>query len=1562
MADKNFLPDGAQTKPKNKIAALAAFLFKNPKRRLITCIALAMAVIIGVGTPILVWYLTDPGVIYRVVKNPIPVPPEEEPGTDDPNEPEPDPGPADEEKPGNVNHPTNPDEEEDRPPHDLGDPETDDKEDEDNEPVEILDDGSLVYDVNDYNDITAGVSKLKLTIQNDVTVKQKELVIKISEEGEGYKFQKGDCLEYDMYMVGSLSGAGAIDLVAADGAVRLRDQETAQDRNGVNLMFNYNGRVVNQTNQISQYAANRWYRRVIPIPDELIGKSLTYWAVVSENHSDDARSVIYFDNIQLTDGKGHVHYTAYANGNLKKAELMSKIGIKDYALDPELVFPRTVSAKGDAFEVSFLNEELANGKRATAEILFSKAGSGKYSLCEGDSILYKIKNMDPLIAGSGAVDIRFTDGTYLSDYSVLDQNGYAVGPKADLSGISYGDWLYRKIDVTGNLVGKVIDYWCVRADNAASGMEFSVMVADVKVVHDETTQVLAYGGGKIDDAQTVAAANTTVDFGKHVSSANSAKPAGNILQVLMGTNTTGGLSSFSSIWQGSYTIQKGDCLEYDLRADPDSSPAGGFGIDIVLAGGTTVRYGLEDQNGYSAGAGTDISRYTSNRWYHRRIDLSSLAGETLESLNIGGAQWLDTWFIYAYFDNIRVTNRNETVLDVFTDDPPAVNELYNQQGISSVAVASVPYTLEPLNTAAPVTLPTKDVPIMTFNVRDFGAKGDGVTDDTNAFQGALFAAERLGGGIVFAPAGKYAIQGNLLIPRSVTLRGDWQNPEQGGSGKGTILYAYAGKGTEDGFAFISMSGGSALTNISVYYPEQSAVNVQKYPWTIRTTEGMTSTIENVTLYNPYRAIHFGPQNTHHQYASNIFATPLRQGAEINMNFDMTRHYNIKFSSSIWQNAGLPGAPSSGEELDALKAFMGENCIGYTLGRIDGVSMYNITLSDMKTGIYFDGGSIVDPAQEDEGGAMGMITGLYIDRTRTGLDVGRLNNIGMCITEGHIRAAGGGEAVAVQVRDTMQYGLSLQKIDMESTGRIAVLEGGARISFQNCAFESWAAAVPALDVQKGLVIVEACAFNKDAKCIRLASTCSGGVIGGNTFAGTPQIENNTLVANQMAIDTQTAVSFDDFGDAADFSFADTPRPANDKLFVIDADKYGDGKTEAGDAIRQLLADAKAAGGGTVYLPAGKYRVEGRLTVPEGVQLAGAATTPMHTEFMPTILQIFDGRGQEGGEAFITLEKNAGVSGCAFHHFEQTDWDITPYPFVIRGTGEGVYVRNISFVNAYQGIDFGSYKCDRHLIENVNGLALKTGLFVGGGSSGGTINTTHFNPHYWSNYTAYGITFQNPNIFESALYNSMLNSTTTAVFGDLRDENVMMLFTFAGNTGLRFIDQGQGGAQADFINLFVDGAANNLEIWQAKDINMVSPYLYAHYIMPATRTLLRTKDTFTGTVSLFNGTGGSGGLPTHAFFVEGGTVNITQFEIPTGAESYTLYATGGQVKVANVFSNPAHPWKPNMLPPVELYTSGNVELVEIDGWVTAGYAFRHLGTDGEAITKQWIIDNSVQKQEG
>jgi polygalacturonase len=46
-------------------------------------------------------------------------------------------------------------------------------------------------------------------------------------------------------------------------------------------------------------------------------------------------------------------------------------------------------------------------------------------------------------------------------------------------------------------------------------------------------------------------------------------------------------------------------------------------------------------------------------------------------------------------------------------------------------------------------------PVLTLNVRDFGAKGDGATKDTAAFQEALDRCGVLGGGDVVVPAGNY---------------------------------------------------------------------------------------------------------------------------------------------------------------------------------------------------------------------------------------------------------------------------------------------------------------------------------------------------------------------------------------------------------------------------------------------------------------------------------------------------------------------------------------------------------------------------------------------------------------------------------------------------------------------------------------------------------------------------------------------------------------------------------------------------------------------------------------
>jgi hypothetical protein len=58
-----------------------------------------------------------------------------------------------------------------------------------------------------------------------------------------------------------------------------------------------------------------------------------------------------------------------------------------------------------------------------------------------------------------------------------------------------------------------------------------------------------------------------------------------------------------------------------------------------------------------------------------------------------------------------------------------------------------------------------------FNVKDYGAVGDGMADDTDALQKALAAAQAKGGGIVFLPPGKYVAHTHLIPGERVWLRG-----------------------------------------------------------------------------------------------------------------------------------------------------------------------------------------------------------------------------------------------------------------------------------------------------------------------------------------------------------------------------------------------------------------------------------------------------------------------------------------------------------------------------------------------------------------------------------------------------------------------------------------------------------------------------------------------------------------------------------------------------------------------------------------------------------------------
>jgi hypothetical protein len=95
-----------------------------------------------------------------------------------------------------------------------------------------------------------------------------------------------------------------------------------------------------------------------------------------------------------------------------------------------------------------------------------------------------------------------------------------------------------------------------------------------------------------------------------------------------------------------------------------------------------------------------------------------------------------------------------------------------RSALASAGLAMLGASLPSESKAAASTRSTSD---HHLNVRNFGAKGDGKTDDTKAFQTALEAAHVARGGVVFVPPGRYLIASHLIVPRNVVLEGIFAN-------------------------------------------------------------------------------------------------------------------------------------------------------------------------------------------------------------------------------------------------------------------------------------------------------------------------------------------------------------------------------------------------------------------------------------------------------------------------------------------------------------------------------------------------------------------------------------------------------------------------------------------------------------------------------------------------------------------------------------------------------------------------------------------------------------------
>ena len=231
-----------------------------------------------------------------------------------------------------------------------------------------------------------------------------------------------------------------------------------------------------------------------------------------------------------------------------------------------------------------------------------------------------------------------------------------------------------------------------------------------------------------------------------------------------------------------------------------------------------------------------------------------------------------------------------------------------------------------------------------LNVRDFGAKGDGQTDDTAAFQKAMDASAKAGGGKVMAPRGTYFFAGHLNVPAAVTLAGIWESvPAHNGlrdrglpkpTDDGTTFLVTEGAGSETGPAFITLNTNSTLKGVVLYYPKQKPDDVPSpYPYAIA-MRGKNPAVLDVELLNPYSGIDASRNERH--LIRNVQGQPLRRGVFVDAIYDIGRIENVHFNP-WWSNPPklMAWQMANGEAFILARSdwqyMLNTFCFGYNVG-------------------------------------------------------------------------------------------------------------------------------------------------------------------------------------------------------------------------------------------------------------------------------------------------------------------------------------------------------------------------------------------------------------------------------------------------------------------------------------------------------------------------------------------------------------------------------------------------------------------------------------------------------
>jgi hypothetical protein len=335
-----------------------------------------------------------------------------------------------------------------------------------------------------------------------------------------------------------------------------------------------------------------------------------------------------------------------------------------------------------------------------------------------------------------------------------------------------------------------------------------------------------------------------------------------------------------------------------------------------------------------------------------------------------------------------------------------------------------------------------------ISVLDLGAKADGTTDNTLSFQKAIDLAS-ISGGTVFVPAGKYLIKGSLKL-YGVSLKGENLAPRSWEPLNGTIILATGGRDNENAPALFEMRNSSAVSGISVYYPEQSVDDIHPYPWTFHIgsyspdSTVFDCTIENVTLINSYNGIHAGPNENGRHRINSVFGCVLRRGIFVESVGDIGRIENVQFHCHFW------GHPSTKGDFWKIFKYMQQNLEAFIIGRSDWEYITNTFVFPAKIGYHF----IKTENGNWTGSCNGQFSGIAADASGCCIKVDDIQPMGLLITNGQFNSHLTGDSTQIMISHTNKG--NVRFVNCGFWGPVkhnALIKGTGNVSFSDCYFSN-----------------------------------------------------------------------------------------------------------------------------------------------------------------------------------------------------------------------------------------------------------------------------------------------------------------------------------------------------------------------------------------------------------------------------------------------------------------------------------------------------------------------------